>query len=68
MQSTTATAARVSPRQPRRLVAPLLAWCGRAVERQRQRRDLAQLSDASLADLGLSRAEALAEARRPFWD
>ncbi|MFN3992875.1 MAG: DUF1127 domain-containing protein [Tabrizicola flagellatus] len=33
-------------------------------DRQRQRAGLAGLDDAGLADLGLSRAEALAEARR----
>lgn len=33
-------------------------------ERQRQRARLAGLDDARLADLGLTRAEALAEARR----
>jgi uncharacterized protein YjiS (DUF1127 family) len=39
----------------------------RALERSRQRRALRNLSDAQLADLGLSRAEVAAEARRPFW-
>ncbi|CAM3984909.1 hypothetical protein CCOS865_01758 [Pseudomonas reidholzensis] len=34
----------------------------------RQRRELAQLSDATLADLGLSRADIQQEAERPFWD
>jgi uncharacterized protein YjiS (DUF1127 family) len=34
----------------------------------RQRRDLAQLDDARLEDLGLSRREALREAQRPIWD
>ncbi|MFJ4343918.1 DUF1127 domain-containing protein [Pseudomonas sp. NPDC089401] len=34
----------------------------------RQRRELASLSDATLHDLGLSRADILQEAERPFWD
>lgn len=34
----------------------------------RQRRALAQLDDARLADLGLTRSEAETEARRPVWD
>ena len=33
-----------------------------------QRRRLARLDDAQLADIGLTRAQATAEARRPFWD
>ena len=33
-----------------------------------QRRQLASLDDAMLADIGLSRAEALAEFDRPMWD
>jgi uncharacterized protein YjiS (DUF1127 family) len=34
----------------------------------RQRRALRSLDDHALADLGLTRREADAEARRPFWD
>ena len=33
-----------------------------------QRRALAQLDDRALADIGLTRAEAQAEAARPVWD
>jgi uncharacterized protein YjiS (DUF1127 family) len=33
-----------------------------------QRRKLASLSDATLKDIGLSRADALQEVERPFWD
>jgi len=33
-----------------------------------QRRRLAALNDAALKDLGLSRADVLQEAERPFWD
>ena len=34
----------------------------------RQRRALARLDDRALADIGVTRAEALAEAARPVWD
>ncbi|QGX98838.1 DUF1127 domain-containing protein [Roseovarius faecimaris] len=34
----------------------------------RQRRALARMDDARLADLGLSREDAMAEAKRPVWD
>ena len=40
---------------------------GAAVAR-RERAQLADLDDAMLADIGLTREEALAEARRPLWD
>ncbi len=33
----------------------------------RTRRQLLQLDAAALKDIGISRAEALAEARKPFW-
>lgn len=35
---------------------------------RRQRAHLARLDDHSLRDIGLSRADALAEAARPVWD
>ncbi|MNF35594.1 hypothetical protein D3C85_610300 [compost metagenome] len=34
----------------------------------RQRRQLAMLSDATLKDIGLSRADIWTESHRPFWD
>jgi len=34
----------------------------------RQRRALAALNDAALADIGVTRTQARAEARRPLWD
>jgi len=40
----------------------------RMIDVARQRRELAQLDDAMLADLGLSRHDAQREAARPFWD
>jgi uncharacterized protein YjiS (DUF1127 family) len=42
-----------------------LAWMGRVAS---QRRALRLLDDHQLKDLGLSRADALREANRPFWD
>ena len=50
------------------LPRPRRGWVAAAVASYRQRRALARLDDARLADLGLSRAEALTEARRPVWD
>lgn len=51
---------------------PSLAAVWRMLRRWRQlareRGQLARLSDAALKDLGLSRADALQEAERPFWD
>lgn len=35
--------------------------------RWNQRQDLAELTEEQLRDLGLSRQDALAESRRPFW-
>lgn len=37
-------------------------------ELARQRRELAALTDGDLKDIGLSRADILAESERPFWD
>jgi len=47
----------------RRLLATLAGW----IERARQRRRLAALSDRLLKDIGISRCDALQEARKPFW-
>ena len=37
------------------------------IERWRQRRLLEQLDERMLRDIGISRSEALAEARKPWW-
>jgi uncharacterized protein YjiS (DUF1127 family) len=37
------------------------------LERSRQRRQLGGLSDHMLRDIGLTRADAWAEAEKPFW-
>ena len=41
----------------------LLTW----VERVRQRRQLGQLSDHMLKDIGLARADVETEVSKPFW-
>jgi uncharacterized protein YjiS (DUF1127 family) len=49
-------------------------WCDRGVdralacaERSRQRRQLAELDDYMLRDIGLSRADVASESRKHFW-
>ncbi len=46
----------------------LLARLSSALAVRRQRAALAALPDAMLADIGLTRSEALTEAQRPLWD
>ncbi|MEG3662320.1 DUF1127 domain-containing protein [Celeribacter halophilus] len=46
----------------------LVARLRMAMAISRQRRALARLDEARLADLGLTRKEALSEAARPMWD
>ena len=46
----------------------LFGFALRAAQIRRQRKALARLDDAQLADIGLSRAQARAEGARPFWD
>lgn len=46
---------------------PSAALVFKALDRMQQRRALARLDTRGLDDIGLSRKEALAEARRPFW-
>ncbi len=53
----------VQPRGLRRGLDLLLAWS----ERTRQRRELLRLDDRLLRDIGITRAEATAEAEKPFW-
>lgn len=58
-------AATARPKQPalQRLVLLIRLW----IERSRQRRELAALSDYQLRDIGLSRADAHWEYSKPFW-
>jgi uncharacterized protein YjiS (DUF1127 family) len=46
-----------------RIAEMAMTWLDRA----RQRRRLAELSDHMLRDIGLTRADAWAEADKPFW-
>ncbi|HEV7264477.1 MAG TPA: DUF1127 domain-containing protein [Falsiroseomonas sp.] len=66
--------ARRMPPQPRRphhgtdgpvwtAVLLVITWSQRAAQRRR----LACLSDAMLKDIGVSRADAFRESRKPFW-
>ena len=48
---------------PRRILATLVTWQARADGR----RHLSELDDRLLADMGVSRAEADRESRKPFW-
>lgn len=50
-------------RQPS-LLTGLLHW----LELSRQRRQLSQLDERMLEDIGVNRSDALQEAKRPFWD
>jgi uncharacterized protein YjiS (DUF1127 family) len=50
-------------RWPERIVGALALWSARAA----QRRSLAELPDALLRDVGLTRGQAGAEAAKPFW-
>lgn len=45
------------------VMATLQVW----MNRHAQRKQLAQLNDTQLADIGLTRQEALVEAKTPFW-
>lgn len=46
----------------------VLPRIARVLATYQQRQKLAKLDDEQLADIGLTRAEAVAEARRPLWD
>jgi uncharacterized protein YjiS (DUF1127 family) len=47
----------------RRAVDLLLTWR----ERARQRRQLRSLNDRMLRDIGITRADVMAESSKPFW-
>jgi uncharacterized protein YjiS (DUF1127 family) len=53
-------------RLPTRLQA-YVKVISRLIDRQRQRRVLLDLDDHLLDDIGVSRREAIAESRKPFW-
>jgi uncharacterized protein YjiS (DUF1127 family) len=45
----------------------LIVWLRAAAVRWRERRILETLDDRMLRDIGVSRSQAFAEARKPFW-
>lgn len=49
---------------PRRTKLSLLSW----LSLWRTRRQLAELTDAQLRDIGLTRSEAEVETKRAYWD
>ena len=49
------------------VMAAFLRGVAESFRRARQRRDLAALSEHSLRDIGLSRADVDFEVRKPFW-
>jgi uncharacterized protein YjiS (DUF1127 family) len=55
------------PEQQQPRLAAIAAAVGVWLERGRSRRLLAALSDHQLRDVGLSRADAWRESRKPFW-
>lgn len=57
------TSSRISAAWPLRVIAALLLWNQRA----RTRRQLAQLDDRQLSDIGISTAERTEEVGKPFW-
>lgn len=64
---THATAARPASRSPRKPQLSLLSRLRLLWSVRRQRDQLAALDDRALKDIGLTRADAEAEARRGFW-
>ena len=49
------------------LLVGMLAWLRDRHAVYRQRRELLALDDRMLKDIGLSRADAFREGRKPFW-
>jgi uncharacterized protein YjiS (DUF1127 family) len=62
--------AAVTP-QERRPLFGLVVECAahvfRVLSRRRQRRDLRELDDRQLYDVGITRAQVERESRKPFW-
>jgi uncharacterized protein YjiS (DUF1127 family) len=53
---------------PRVGIRSVVDWLMRLLERANQRRDLSELSDNQLADIGVTRREAAREAGKWFWE
>ena len=58
---------RPSPRPKLGIWRGALAASGRFWSRRRQRQALLELDDRLLADIGITRDQALGEASKPFW-
>jgi uncharacterized protein YjiS (DUF1127 family) len=58
---------RIFPILPMRLSATIRSWIERSRQRQALRK-LAERNDYLLKDIGVSQAEALREAAKPFWE
>ena len=52
----------------RRCATAFITWFNHVRAARRSRRELGQMNDRMLADIGLSRSEAQTEANRKFWD
>jgi uncharacterized protein YjiS (DUF1127 family) len=50
-----------------KLIARLIAATGQSMARARTRRQLAQLNEQQLSDIGISHSDRLAELDKPFW-
>lgn len=57
----------IVPRARPRIVPPALRQLWTWYERSRQRRQLLWLDERLRRDIGITREEALREARKPFW-
>lgn len=61
--STTPWFLAAAAKAPRRF----LSWCARCIDRRQQRDALFDLDQRLLNDIGITRWEAVYEARKPFW-
>ncbi len=68
-QITIAPGLNATRREPRRasVLAGMLEFLGGAMDMAASRRQLAALDARALRDIGVSRADALREAHRPWW-
>jgi len=63
-----ASAGRLQGRRPFAILRAVSRQLSRWWQLAEQRRRLAMLDDATLKDLGLSRADVIQESERSFWD